>query len=339
MTESAHSTFRFFLIPGLVSLLILAGVGAVYGSLALFTAILLTILEITLSFDNAVVNARVLQKMSPLWQRRFLTWGIFVAVFLTRAVLPIVIVSASVMLSPALVAALALFDPVQYAELLHGSKHIIAAFGGIFLTMVGLKYFFDEEKETHWIHHIEHRLSQWGSIEALEIAITLIILANLAFFAPSDSAGILLAGIVAIILFIVVQGVANSFAASTKRAAAAAGLALFVYLNVLDAAFSLDSVVGAFALSTSIPIIVVGLGIGAYFVRALTVYMVHHGTLARIIYIEHGAHWAILGLAGAMFAGIFVDVPEPITGLIGLLFVGSAYLSSIRSVPARIEGE
>lgn len=335
MTESGHSAFRFFLIPGLVSLLILAGVGAVYGPLALFTAILLTILEITLSFDNAVVNARVLQKMSPLWQKRFLTWGIFVAVFLTRAVLPILIVSASVMLSPALIASLALFDPAQYAELLHGSKHIIAAFGGIFLTMVGLKYFFDEEKETHWIHHIEQRLSQWGSIEALEIAITLIILALLALFAPSDGAGILFAGIAAIILFIVVQGVANSFAASTKRAAAA-GLALFIYLNVLDAAFSLDSVVGAFALSTSIPIIIVGLGIGAYFVRALTVYMVRHGTLARIVYIEHGAHWAILGLAGAMFAGIFADVPEPITGLIGLLFVGSAYLSSVRSVPDRL---
>ncbi|MEK7086347.1 MAG: DUF475 domain-containing protein, partial [Patescibacteria group bacterium] len=85
--------------------------------------------------------------------------------------------------------------------------------------------------------------------------------------------------------------------------------------------------------STQIPIIVVGLGIGAYFARAFTVYMVHHGTLSKLMYIEHGAHWAVLGLAAAMFAGIFVDVPEPIIGLVGLLFVGSAYLSSTRTMP------
>lgn len=329
---------RFFVIPGLISIAILGAVGVFLGPSALFTALLLTILEITLSFDNAVVNARVLQKMSPIWQQRFLTWGIFVAVFLTRAVLPILIVSASVVLSPVAIASIALFDPMRYAELLHGAEQVIAAFGGVFLTMVGLKYFFDEEKEIHWIRHIEQQFAYWGSIEALEIAIALIVLGSLAFFAPENSVGILFAGIIAIVLFILVQGIANSFAVSPESTMAA-GTAMFVYLNVLDAAFSLDSVVGAFALSTQLPIIVVGLGIGAYFVRALTVYMVRYGTLSRIIYIEHGAHWAILGLAGAMFTGIFVDVPEPVTGLVGLLFVGGAYLSSLRSVPARLEKE
>jgi hypothetical protein len=332
MKNSTQSLFRFLLIPALVSVVILVGVGMSLGLLALFTTVLLVILEITLSFDNAVVNARVLEKMDPKWQQRFLTWGIIIAVFLTRAVLPVLIVSASVVLSPVVVASLALFDPVRYGELLHGAHYIIASFGGIFLMLVGLKYFFDEEKEVHWIHHIEQRLSRWGSIEALEIAMTLIVLALLAFFSPANNAGILFAGIAAIVLFILVQGVANSFSASTKGTVAA-GAALFVYLNVLDAAFSLDSVVGAFALSTQIPIIVVGLGIGAYFVRAFTVYMVHHGTLDKLMYIEHGAHWAVLGLAAAMFAGIFVDVPEPIIGLVGLLFVGSAYLSSTRTMP------
>lgn len=336
MTARTSSTFHFFLIPSLISLAVLAIVGVFFGPLALFTALLLTVLEITLSFDNAVVNARVLEKMSPKWQQRFLTWGIFVAVFLTRAVLPILIVSASVMLSPLFITSIALSDPLRYAELLRGAHHVIAAFGGIFLTMVGLKYFFDEEKDVHWIHHIEKRLAHWGSIEALEIAIALITLALIALFAPEHSVKILFAGIIAIVLFIIVQGVANSFSVSTKSAATA-GAALFVYLNVLDAAFSLDSVVGAFALSSQLPIIIVGLGIGAYFVRALTVYMVRNGTLARIVYIEHGAHWAILGLAGAMLVGIFVDVPEPIIGLIGLIFVGGAYISSLRSVSVRMQ--
>ncbi|MCX6787850.1 MAG: DUF475 domain-containing protein [Candidatus Kaiserbacteria bacterium] len=332
--KSAPSLFRFFLIPGIVSIAILAAVGMFFGLTALLTAALLVVLEITLSFDNAVVNARVLQGMSPVWQQRFLTWGIFTAVFLTRAVLPVLIVAASVAISPLTIAFVALFDPVRYAGLLHGAEHIIAAFGGMFLTMVGLKYFFDEEKEVHWIHHVELHFARWGSIEALEIAIALSILVGIAFFSPADSTGIFFAGIFAIVLFVLVQGVASSFDVSTKGSVAP-GFALFVYLNVLDAAFSLDSVVGAFALSTSVLIITVGLGIGAYFVRMLTLYMVHNGTLARLRYIEHGAHWAILGLAGAMFANMFVDVPEPITGLIGLLFVGGAYLSSIRSVPIR----
>lgn len=325
------SSLRFFLIPAVISVCILGAVGAFLGPIALFTAILLVILEVTLSFDNAVVNAKVLEQMSPKWQQRFLTWGIVIAVFLTRAVLPILIVAASVTISPFAIAKIAAFDPAHYAELLHGAEHIIASFGGIFLTMVGLKYFFDDEKDVHWIHAIEKHLSHWGGIEAIEIAIALIVLAFVAVFAPDQSTGILFAGIVAVALFILVQGIASSFSAHSTNIAAA-GTALFVYLNILDAAFSLDSVVGAFALSTQLPIIIVGLGIGAYFVRSLTVYMVRHGTLARMPYVEHGAHWAILGLAAAMIANIFIDVPEPITGLIGLLFVGGAYLSSVRSM-------
>lgn len=328
------SALRFFFLPATVSLLILGGVGGVFGLRAMFVAILLSILEITLSFDNAVVNARILKGMSEKWQKRFLTWGIVIAVFLTRAVLPILIVAASLALSPLFVASIALFEPVHYAALLHSAHHIIAAFGGTFLTMVGLKYFFDEKKGVHWFHIIEHRFARWGNIEALEIAIALTMLVLIAYAAPVHSTGILSAGIIAIILFIAVQGTAHSFAASANGAVMA-GTALFVYLNVLDAAFSLDSVVGAFALSTHIPTIIVGLGIGAYFVRALTVYMVRNDTLAQIIYIEHGAHWAIIGLAVAMLTEIFFDVPEPITGLVGLLFVGGAYLSSIRSVSAR----
>lgn len=322
---------KSFVIPTVISLALLAGVGIFLGPIALFTASLLVVLEVTLSFDNAVVNARVLQHMSPTWQQRFLTWGILISVFLTRALLPILIVAAAVGASPWAIAKFAAFDPTHYAELLEGAEHIIASFGGIFLTMVALKYFFDEGKDVHWIHAVEEHLADWGSIEAIEVALGLTILGFVAFFVPAHSAGILFAGIIAIVLFIASQGLANSFAGATQSVAAA-GFALFAYLNVLDAAFSLDSVVGAFALSTQLPIIIIGLGIGAYFVRALTVYMVKAGTLASLVYIEHGAHWAILGLAVAMIANLFVDVPEPVTGLIGLLFVGGAYVSSLRSM-------
>ena len=197
--------------------------------------------------------------------------------------------------------------------------------------MVSLKYFFDARKDRHWLHWVEKHLSRWGNIEAIEIALALTSLALVAMLIPAHQIEILMAGIVGIVLFIAVQGLANSFEMETTGVVASAGFALFVYLNILDAAFSLDSVVGAFALSTQLPIIIVGLGIGAYFVRALTVYMVERGTLGQLIYIEHGAHWAILGLALAMFASMFVDVPEPVTGLVGLGFLLVAYISSVRT--------
>ena len=107
---------------------------------------------------------------------------------------------------------------------------------------------------------------------------------------------------------------------------------LFVYLNVLDAAFSLDGVVGAFAITSSLPIIIAGLGIGAIFVRAFTVALVRAKTLDTLIYLEHGAHWAIFGLALAMLTTIFVHVPEAVTGLIGLVFIVLAYISSRREM-------
>ena len=324
---------RFFLVPTSVSAAILVGLGFWLGPAAFVTAVLLVILEVTLSFDNAVVNARILKGMTPVWQRRFLTWGMLFAVFGTRLVLPILIVAASAWMSPFAVAYMAGFEPEAYAHLLEGTKHAIYSFGAAFLLMVSLKYFFDQEKELHWIGFVERHLSRWGSVEALEIGIGLVVLLGFSFLVPGIEQGIVLsAGIIGIALFILMQGIASSFAVETDDPAvlAQAGLALFIYLNILDSAFSLDSVVGAFALSTAIPVIVAGLGIGAWFVRSLTIYFVRKGTLDTLLYLEHGAHWAILGLALSMYAGLLFHVPETITGTVGLAFVVAAYYSSLR---------
>lgn len=318
-----------FLLPTVVSALLLGGIFVWLGPWAFVTAFLLTILEVTLSFDNAVVNARVLEHMSPKWQRRFLTWGMLIAVFGTRLVLPILIVAASVWMNPWTVAVLAALDPEAYTHLLEGSKHAIYSFGATFLVMVALKYFFDESKEVHWIHAIEDKLSGWGRIEAIEIGIALITLVGFSFLVPDEQGIVLAAGVIGVVLFIMMQGLAAAFSKGVA-VAGAAGLSLFLYLNVLDSAFSLDSVVGAFALTTAIPVIVVGLGIGAWFVRSLTIYFVEKKTLDTLVYLEHGAHWAIFGLAVSMFAGLLFEVPEIITGGIGLAFVAAAYYSSLR---------
>ncbi len=107
------------------------------------------------------------------------------------------------------------------------------------------------------------------------------------------------------------------------------GLFTFLYLEVLDASFSFDGVVGAFAITDKIFVIALGLGIGACYIRALTVYLVRKGTLAEYVYLEHGAHWAIGSLAVLLFITIRVKVPDLVTGLIGVGFIGAALVSSI----------
>ncbi|HEY4521224.1 MAG TPA: DUF475 domain-containing protein [Candidatus Paceibacterota bacterium] len=327
------SIMRMLIFPSVAA--VLAGIAIFLwgGFAALMLLLLLATLETTLSFDNAVVNAKVLSRMNARWQQRFLTWGIPIAVFGTRLVLPVIIVALAAGLSPIAVVWLAIFDPVHYSEYLHAAHVSIAAFGSVFLLLVSFKYFFNDRKTVHWIVLIERWLSRWGGIEAIEIALVLTILLLATLIAPLKAAEILVAGLVGVILFVIIQGIAQSFeAGATKSAdmAAKAGVALFIYLNVLDSAFSLDGVVAAFAISTSVPIIALGLGVGALFVRSFTIMLVRAKTLETLVYLEHGAHYAILGLAIAMLVGIFVEVPEAITGLIGFVFIGFAYLSSRR---------
>jgi len=326
---------RLFIAPVLVSIVALAAVYLWGGWAAFLLAALLTVLEITLSFDNAVVNAKVLNQMSEKWQKRFLTWGILLAVFGTRLILPAVIVGFAAWISPWAAAMLALNNPAEYARLIADATPMILSFGGAFLMMVSLKYFFDVGKHVHWISMIESRLARWGRVEAIELAIALSVILVLSYFAHAPQGPVLAAGCIGILLFIVIQGIANSLHMGSELAAATVaktGAVLFIYLNVLDAAFSLDGVVGAFALTTQIPIIFVGLGIGAYFVRSITVYLVRRKTLDALVYLEHGAHWAILGLAISMLTGLIIHVPEIITGLIGLVFVSLAYVSSRRTI-------
>ena len=321
---------RFFLFPALVSLAILVAVFFWSGVAAFLTVAALSILEITLSFDNAVVNAQVLKQMSPLWQKRFLTWGMLVAVGGTRLVLPIFLVSLTAWVSPWLAVHLAFFDSAQYAVLISGARYAIGAFGGAFLAMISLRYFLDEGKTVHWIHAVERHLARWGDIEALEIALVLggVVVAALLAVSEARSA-ILLAGVIGIVLSVGIESVMRAL--SVRGKGVAAGIGLFIYLNVLDSAFSLDGVVGAFALTTSIPFIVIGLGIGAYFVRSLTLYLTEHKVLDSLVFIEHGAYWAIFGLALSMFVGLVVEVPAFVTGLVGLLFMIAAYVSSVRA--------
>lgn len=302
----------------------------------LWIIVVLSVLEISLSFDNAVVNATVLKDMDKIWQRRFLTWGMAIAVFGMRIVFPLAIVAIAAGLGPIEAVRLSLNDPVQYEEIVSSAHIGIAGFGGAFLTMVGLKFFFDADKEVHWIRVIEERLTRISSVQAAEIALLLVVLWGISTLLPDEDAlAFMVAGVLGLVTFIAVEAVGTilELREQAKKAAGIvvrSGLGGFLYLNVLDASFSFDGVIGAFALSNNMVIIALGLSIGAMFVRSMTIHLVEKGTLAQYRYLEHGAFWAIIALGGIMLVSAVVHIPETITGLIGATLIGLSLWWSIR---------
>lgn len=308
--------------------------GTLEGVLAtLWICAVLSVLEVSLSFDNAAVNASVLKDMTPVWQRRFLTWGILIAVFGMRIVFPLVIVAVAAGLGPVEAFTLALEQPERYAEIL-GDAHVgLMGFGGAFLGMVGLKYFFDAEKEVDWIAAIEVPLRKIANIQAVEIAIMLLAIYFTSAMLPEEEAyTFLISALWGLLTFIGVEIVGHLLEAPDKTTggAAKAGLGAFLYLEVLDASFSFDGVIGAFALTTNLFVIAIGLGIGAMFVRSMTIFLVKKGTMSEYVFLEHGAFYAILALAGIMFISTFYHVPEVITGLIGAALIGISFIYSVR---------
>ena len=327
---------RSFYSSHAVAALCIIGTLMVYGMEAAFLVLVLAVLEISLSMDNAVVNAGVLKSMTAVWQKRFMTWGILVAVFGMRLVFPILIVAFATDLNVRDVMSMVLNNPGQYSHHLNAAHPLIASFGGMFLLMVGLSFLLDEGRDVHWIRRIEKRLQALGQIDAVNTTIALIVLMVIDALTPeSIDSPVLTGGIWGIFLYGMVSSLDSLFSVSDDEQsiteiARRGGLIAFLYLEILDASFSFDGVIGAFAITQNLPVIMLGLGIGALYVRSLTVYLVKKGTLDEYIYLEHGAHYAILALAILMLASILHAIPEAVTGLTGATLIGLSLLSSIR---------
>jgi hypothetical protein len=308
--------------------------GSLVGALStMFIVAVLAMLEVSLSFDNAVVNATVLKEMTPVWRRRFITWGIAVAVFGMRIIFPLVIVAFIAGIDPFSALVMAATDPDHYSRLLTSAHVSVSAFGGAFLAMVGLKHFFDNEKEVHWIAIIERPLTRLGRIEAVELGLVLLLLYVVSTWLSGDErVEFLVVGIFGLVTYIAVEGISAllSVESAVTGEMVRSGAAAFLYLEVLDASFSFDGVIGAFALSNNLFIIAIGLGVGAMFVRSLTIMLVEQETLASYRYLEHGAFYAIIALAVIMFLNTIKHIPEVLTGLIGAGFIVTAFVDSIR---------
>ncbi|MFE7244613.1 DUF475 domain-containing protein [Streptomyces sp. NPDC002596] len=334
-----------------------------YGGWTAFGVVLiLSILEISLSFDNAVVNAGILKKMSAFWQKIFLTVGVLIAVFGMRLVFPVVIVAVSAKMGPVEAVDLALNDAERYEQLVTDAHPSIAAFGGMFLFMIFLDFVF-EERDIRWLAWLERPLAKLGKIDMLSVCIALIVLliSSMTFAVNAHQhAGhadkaqtVLISGIAGLITYLVVGGLSGFFenrleeeeereheaeekakkAGKSVPAVVMVGKAaffLFLYLEVLDASFSFDGVIGAFAITNDIVPMALGLGIGAMYVRSLTVYLVRQGTLDDYVYLEHGAHYAIGTLAVILLVTIQYQINEIITGLVGVVLIGWSFWSSVR---------
>ncbi|MEV4256113.1 DUF475 domain-containing protein [Spirillospora sp. NPDC049652] len=326
---------------------------AYQGPEALALVAILAVLEISLSFDNAVVNAKVLDRMSPFWQKIFLTVGIAVAVFGMRLVFPLVIVALTAKLSPARAFDLALSEPHRYETIMRDAYPMIAGFGGAFLLMLYLNWVF-EDRELRWLGPVERALARLGRLDQLPVVITGGVLALVSGLVADDPAEVMIAGVLGMITYILVDGLGEMFSeagddedgseedgeggedgrarrgpSSAALAAGKAGFFLFLYLEVLDASFSFDGVIGAFAISTDPVVIALGLGVGALFIRSLTVYLVRRGTLHEYVYLEHGAHWAIGALSVCMMISIGHELPDWVTGGIGAGLILVSFASSV----------
>ncbi|MEV8523088.1 DUF475 domain-containing protein [Streptomyces sp. NPDC052000] len=343
-----------------------------YGGWTAFGVVaILAVLEISLSFDNAVVNAGILKKMNAFWQKIFLTVGVLIAVFGMRLLFPVVIVAISAKIGPVDAVNLALNDADRYQQLVTDAHPSIAAFGGMFLLMIFLDFIF-EDRDIKWLAWLERPLAKLGKIDMLSVCIAMIVLlvASMTFATQAHQHGgahadkaqtVLISGIAGLITYLIVGGLSGYFenrleedeereheaeeeaarTGSKVSAVAMAGKAaffMFLYLEVLDASFSFDGVIGAFAITNDIVLMALGLGIGAMYVRSLTVYLVRQGTLDDYVYLEHGAHYAIGALAVILLVTIQYEINEVITGLVGVVLIAWSFWSSVRR-NRRIEAE
>lgn len=338
----ALALFKIYWFAATATIIIWAAAALWGGWAALFTVVVLTLLETTFSADNAVVNSKVITTMSPLWQKLFMTVGIFIAVFVVRFLAPILIVMLAAGLGFMETLQLAFNDTEKYEHALAEAEPLIGAFGGTFLLMIALSYFIDYEKQTHWVKFLERRLGKLGRFD--NITTFIMLLASIAIYFTVDPAYhglVLIASIVAMALHIGLNLINAMFEKTekkglfTKKKVGWAAFAAFMYLEVLDASFSLDGVIGAFAITGSIVLIMAGLGAGAVWVRAMTIHLVKAKALSKYIFLEHGAHWAIAFLGAVMLLKLYhIELPEWIVGSLGIGFIAIAIWWSQRNPSA-----
>ena len=253
----------------------------------------LVVFEVISSLDNAVVNADMLRTMSDRARKWFLFWGILLAVFVVRGLLPTVIVwisSPSLGLWGAFSASLS-SDP-HVLETVERAKPILLIGGGVYLVLLFLQWLFEEQKEyAFFLERFIHRQQVWFYTFAS------LFLVAIAWFAIQQPL-LTFSALVGSTTFFLTAGFKKSAEEEEKKllgSRTASDISKLLYLEVLDATFSIDGVIGAFAFTVSVPLILVGNGIGAFVVRYITIKGVH--TVKKFKYLKNGAMYSV-GILG-----------------------------------------
>ena len=287
----------------------------------------LCMFEIICSIDNAIINAEVLGTMQPKYRRWFLLWGILFAVFLVRGLLPLLLVWFSTPELTPWEAFTAMFsDNPEVKEAIETSSPILLIGGGTFLIFLFFHWLFLEEKE-YGLRGERYFFSKgvWF------YAVVSILLMVIVWFAIERNAMMAFGAVVGSTAFFIVHGFRQNAELQEQKLMGGdmSDISKILYLEVIDATFSIDGVLGAFAFTMSVPLILVGNALGAIAVRQITV-----GNIDRIKkyrFLKNGAMYSILCLGIIMLVDSFgFHIPEFVSPVITFSVVGLFYLKSVR---------
>ena len=298
----------------------------------IFIILGLMLFETISSVDNAIINAEVLSTMSKRARRWFLTWGIFIAVFVVRGILPFVIVWAfNPTLSIGQILSAAWSSDPLVQESIHKSAPILLVAGGVFLLFLFLHWLFLEEKHIG-LPRTEKFFMKGG---VWFYAVVSILLSIIAWFALKESNLMGFGAVVGSTLFFITHGFKQNaelqekklLSGTNKKRNVQSDLSKLFFLEIIDTTFSLDGVLGAFAFTLSVPLILIGNGLGAIVVRQLTIAGV--SKIKKYIYLKNGAMYSILVLGIIMIMHSFgVEIPEYISPLSTFVIIGFFFWKS-----------
>lgn len=312
-----------------------------YGIILNMFALILTILglvvfEVVSSIDNAVVNADVLATIKSARAKKFfLTWGILFAIFVVRGLLP----SLIVFLADPSIGVLGAFQAMWHSDsnvtaAVTAAAPIIMMAGGMFLLLLWLYWLFMEDKEFGL--PLERHIQTYGAVWFYAIASillvgTLVEINNLIVDKPMHLA---LAAAVGFSVFFITQGFKENAEVIEERLIVSgegseiSDWAKVLFLEVIDMAFSVDGVVGAFAFTTMVPLILIGNGIGAVVVRQLTVSNIDR--IRSYAYLKNGAMYSIGFLGTAMMLeGFGAHIPSWVSPVVTMVVIGYFFWKSV----------
>ncbi len=287
----------------------------------------LCLFEIISSIDNAIINAEVLSTMQPKYRRWFLLWGILFAVFIVRGLLPLVLVWASTpSLTPWEVFTAMFSDSPEVHDAIETSAPMLLIGGGIFLVFLFLHWLFLEDKE--------YGIRGEKFIESKGVwffAIVSILLATIVWFALGHNTMMAFGAVIGSSAFFIVHGFRQNAEAQEQQLIGGnmSDISKIFYLEVIDATFSIDGVLGAFAFTYMVPLILVGNALGAIAVRQITISNVDK--IKRYKYLKNGAMYSIMFLGCIMIVDSFgVHIPTFVSPIITFGVVGYFLVKSIR---------